>query len=92
MAEAMMRPTMRFVPVKSVAQHDLQALHRVRERLMKARTALINETRGLLHESGIIVPQGAATFRQHGREKLAPEADKLTGAFGDSYGPQVISL
>ena len=48
-AEAMTRPPMRFVPVKSVAQQDLQALHRVRERLMKARTALINETRGLLH-------------------------------------------
>jgi len=45
----MTRPPMRFVPVKSVAQQDLQALHRVRERLMQARTALINETRGLLH-------------------------------------------
>ena len=79
-AEAMMRPTMRFVPVKSVAQQDLQALHRVRERLMKARTALINETRGLLHEYGIIVPHGAATFRQHVLEKLATEAPKLTAS------------
>src|SRR5215217_1014267 len=69
-AEAMTRPTMRFVPVKSVAQQDLQALHRVRERLMKARTALINETRGLLHDYGIIVPQGAATFRKHVLEEL----------------------
>jgi transposase len=59
-AEAMTRPTMRFVAVKSVAQQDLQALHRVRERLMKARTALINETRGLLLEYGIVVPPGAA--------------------------------
>ena len=58
----MTRPTMRFVPVKSVAQQDLQALQRVRERLMKAWTALINETRWLLHEYGIIVPQGAATY------------------------------
>jgi transposase len=70
-AEAMTRPTRRFVAVKSVDQHDLQALHRVRERLMKARTALINEARGLLQEYGIIVPQGAATFRQHVLEKLA---------------------
>ena len=77
-AEAVTRPTMRFVPVKSVAQQDLQALHRVRERLMKARTALINETRGLLHEYGIIVPQGAATFRTHVLEKLATEDAKLT--------------
>jgi len=58
----MTRPTMRFVPVKSVAQQDLQALQRVRERLMKARTTLIKETRWLLHEYGIIVPQGAATY------------------------------
>jgi transposase len=79
-AEAMTRPTMRFVPVKSVAQQDLQALHRVRERLMKARTALINETRGLLHEYGIIVPQGAATFRKHALEKLVTEATKLSAS------------
>jgi transposase len=77
-AEAMTRPTMRFVAVKSVEQQDLQALHRVRERLMKARTALINETRGLLHEYGILVPKGAATFRKHVLEKLATEAAKLT--------------
>jgi transposase len=77
-AEAVPRSTMRFVPIKSVDQQDLQALQRVRERLMKARTALINETRGLLHEYGIIVPQGASTFRKHVLEKLANEATKLT--------------
>jgi transposase len=77
-AEAVTRPTMRFVAVKSVAQQDLQALHRVRERLMKARTALINETRGLLHEYGITVPQGAATFRTHVPAKLATEDATLT--------------
>ena len=77
-AEAMTRPTMRFVAVKSVDQQDLQALHRVRERLMKARTALINETRGLLLEYGIVVPQGAATFRKHVLETLVTEKAKLT--------------
>jgi transposase len=77
-AEAVTRPTMRFVPVKSVAQQDLQALHRVRERLMKARTALINETRGLLLEYGIIVPPGATTFRKHVLERLATQDAKLT--------------
>ena len=77
-AEAVTRPTMRYVPVKSVDQHDLQALHRVRERLMKARTALINETRGLLHEYGVVVPQGATTLRKHVLEKLTTEAAKLT--------------
>ena len=49
-AEAVTRPTMRFVPIKAVAQQDSQAVHRVRTRLMKARTALINETRDLLLE------------------------------------------
>jgi transposase len=46
--EAVTRPTMRFVPIKQVEQQDLQALHRVRERLIKTRTALVNEIRGLL--------------------------------------------
>jgi transposase len=45
--EAAMRPTMRFVPVKSTDQQDLQSLHRARDRLICQRTALINHTRGL---------------------------------------------
>jgi transposase len=45
--EAVTRRTMRFVPIKRVEQRDLQALHRIRERLIKARTALVNEIRGL---------------------------------------------
>lgn len=57
-AEAATRPTMRFVPVKSVAQSDVQALHRARERLVAERTALINHLRALLLERGITVPQG----------------------------------
>ena len=48
--EAATRPTMRFVPVKTITQQDLQALHRVRDRLVGQRTALINQTRGLLGE------------------------------------------
>jgi transposase len=62
--EAVTRPTMRFVPIKRVEQQDLQALHRVRERLIKARTALVNEIRGLLSEYGIILPQGITKFRR----------------------------
>ena len=57
-AEAVTRPSMRFVPVKDVAQQDIQALHRVRERLVTARTALVNELRGLLAAYGIVLPQG----------------------------------
>jgi transposase len=63
-AEAVTRPTMRFVPIKDVDQQDLQALHRVRERLIGERTALVNEVHGLLHEYGIVIPKGVAKFRQ----------------------------
>ena len=48
-AEAVTRPTRRFVPTKDVDQHDIQALHRVRERLIGERTALVHEGHGLLH-------------------------------------------
>lgn len=57
-AEAATRPTMRFVSLKSEDQLDLQILHRVRERLVNARTALINQLRAVLLERGIILPKG----------------------------------
>jgi transposase len=76
--EAVTRPTMRFVPIKRVEQQDLQALHRVRERLIKARTALVNEIRGLLSEYGIILPQGLTKFRALIVDKLHAEQAKLT--------------
>lgn len=57
-AEAATRPTMRFVSLKSDDQLDLQILHRVRERLVNARTALINQLRAVLLERGIILPNG----------------------------------
>lgn len=76
--EAVTRPTMRFVPIKAIDQQDIQALHRVRERLMKARTALINETRGLLHEYGIVLPKGVTTFRTALVHALETEQAKLT--------------
>jgi transposase len=62
--EALMRPTMRFVAVKSQTQQELQMLHRSRERVVKERTALVNEIRGFLHELGIVMPQGIAQFRR----------------------------
>ena len=60
--EAAMRPTMRFVPVKSTDQQDLQSLHRARDRLICQQTALINHTRGLLAEYGIVLLQGPWRF------------------------------
>lgn len=61
--EAVTRPNMRFVPTKSEEKLTLQALHRIRERLVRNRTSLCNQTRGLLLESGISIPQGVARIR-----------------------------
>src|SRR6266498_1368831 len=77
-AEAATRPTMRFVPIKDVDQQDIQALHRVRERLIGERTALVHAVHGLLHEDGIVMPKGVAKFRQAVVGKLEAEKDKLT--------------
>ena len=77
-AEAVTRPTMRFVPSKDIAQPDVQALHRVRERLIGARTALINEVHGLMHAYGIVRPKGVTKFRQAVVEKLESAKAKLT--------------
>jgi transposase len=54
--EAVQRPTMRFVAVKSLEQQDLLALHRIRARLVSQRTGLCNQIRGLLAEYGIVLP------------------------------------
>lgn len=62
-AEAARRPNMRFVPIKTLAQQDIQNLHRVRTRHVHNRTALINQIRGLLSEYGIIAAQGWARLR-----------------------------
>jgi transposase len=88
-AEAVTRPTMRFVPIKNVDQQDIQALHRVRERLMGARTALINEVHGLMHEYGIVIPTGVAKFRQAVVEKLVSAKDTLTALSQEMFGKLV---
>jgi transposase len=62
-AEAVQRPRMRFVPIKSDEQLDLQALHRVRNRLICQRAAVINQIRGFLLERGIAIRQGQAPLR-----------------------------
>ena len=76
--EAVTRPPMRFVPIKRIEPQDLQALHRVRERLMKARTALVNEIRGLLRAYGMVLPQSIAKCRALIVEKLEADQAKLT--------------
>jgi transposase len=77
-AEAVQRPTTRCVPVKTDDQLDLQALHRVRSRLISDRTAVINQIRGFLLERGIPVRQGLRFLRQQLPEILAKRTDVLS--------------
>ena len=62
-AEAVCRPTMRFVKVRTPTQIDMQALHRVRSRLVSGRTRLVNQMRALCQECGVVMPQGIRAFR-----------------------------
>lgn len=81
--EAAQRPNMRFVPEKSIEQQDIQSAHRIRQRLVRNRTALINEMRGLLNEYGVIIPAGAKKFRKLIPEILIDENPDLTTFFRD---------
>ena len=76
------RPTMRFVALKTEAQLDVQVLHRVRDRLVGQRTALMNQVRSILLERGIVVPQGRRSLLNAVGE-LSAESD------GDGVGPRV---
>jgi len=84
--EAVTRPTRRFVPTKEVAQHDIQALHRVRERLRGARTALVHERHGLLYAYGMVVPTGVSKFRQTVVGKLETDKAKRTPLSQEMFG------
>src|SRR5262249_13798657 len=75
--EAVRRPTMRFVPVKTADQQAAVLMHRGRERLVRQRTGLVNALRGHLAEFGVIAPQGLrnvgkliATVRDEGDARL----------------------
>ena len=73
--EAVSRPTMRFVPIKTIEQQDMQAVHRVRERLVKTRTALVNEVRGLLAEYGIVIVYKGIPASRRGLQAALEDAD-----------------
>ncbi len=77
-AEAVQRPSTRCVPIKTDDQLDLQALHRVRSRLIGDRTAVINQLRGFLLEHGIAVRQGHRFLRQQLPQILATRSDVLS--------------
>ena len=77
-AEAAQRANMRFVPIKTVEQQDVQNVHRQRERIKKARTALVNQVRGLLAEYGIVINKGVAAVRKGLPEVLEDAENGLT--------------
>ena len=79
--EALSRPSMRFVAVKSTAQQALQAEHRIRARRVRARTALANEVRGLLGEFGIVVPTSLGALRRALPEILEDAENGLPADF-----------
>ena len=87
--EAVSRPHMRFVPIKEIEHQDIQALHRARQLLIKQRTALCNQVRGLLSEYGIIVARGVQRLRTSLPTLLEDADNSLTFAsrelFQDLY-------
>ena len=88
-AAAVTRPTMRVVPIKDIAQQDLLARHRVRERLMGERTALIHAVHGLMNASGLVLPTGVSKFQQAVVETLAAAKDTLTALSQELCGKLV---
>src|SRR5258708_20297063 len=84
--EGVTRPSMRFVPIKNEEQQDLQALHRVREQLVKNRTALANQIRGLLRERGVVVAQAIARLRSALPVILEDQSNRLSGLMRELLG------
>jgi len=76
--EAASRPSMNFVPIKHVEQQDIQCVHRIRSRIVKNRTALINEIRGLNLEYGVTIPLGASKVKSLLLDIIADESNELT--------------
>lgn len=76
-AEAAQRPDRHSVGIKSQQQLDVQALHRVRQRLVTARTAIVNQVRGLLRERGLVFGSGRRQFERFMRERLTCNDDRL---------------
>ncbi|MCA0403259.1 MAG: IS110 family transposase [Proteobacteria bacterium] len=76
-AEAVTRPSMKFVPIKTIDQQEVLLLHRARELCVKNRTSQSNQIRGLLAEFGVIINKGLSEVRKL-PEVLNLHADKLS--------------
>ena len=85
-AEAVGRPRMRFVPIKSDEQLDMQSMHRARERWVRNRTALLNQIRGLLLERGITIRKGPRQAEEALPTILEDAETNLTGMMRQLLG------
>lgn len=79
--EAVARPNMRFVAIKTADQQSVLALHRARQGFVKARTAQANQIRGLLAEFGLVLPQGIRHITQSVPPLIEDAKNDLPGAF-----------
>ena len=84
--EAVRRPNMRFVPVKTAEQQAVLSLHRARQAFVKARTAQANQIRGLLSEFGITIPQGIGHITPRLPEILEDAENELPGRLLSNAG------
>jgi transposase len=84
-AEALSRPSMRFVPIKPIANQDIQCLHRIRARLVRNRTALSNEIRGFLCEYGIVLPKSVRQLRMQVPLILEDATNELSSMARDLF-------
>lgn len=81
--EAVSRPSMRFVPVKSTEQQALLALHRVRQGFVVERTAIINRLRGLMSEFGVVLALRSVTVRRQAAQAAEALPELAKGAIFD---------
>ncbi len=81
--EALQRPNMRFVPVKTEAQQAHLCVHRARQAFVEARTGTINRIRGLLSEFGVVLPLKAATVRREAAAALEDLPGRANLVIGD---------
>jgi transposase len=79
-AEAVMRPTMRFVDVKSIEQVDIQALHRARDMMVMHRTRMISQMRAFCLEYGVAIRQGAGVFKLDLPRVIADTGNELSSS------------
>lgn len=90
--EAGLRPNMRYVPLKGLEQQDIQSLHRIRERRIKQRTQLLNQTHGLLHEYGIVSGRGQKALRGATALALEDAENELTPLMRELLAEQMEEL